>query len=242
MSNIQTSLILLITALCSGLAVLAVNISAKTLKLLLAFSGAFLLSLSALRLIPEIFSEAPAYAGLFLLAGFFLQVLLEYLTEGIEHGHIHRHEHEHGHFPSAMLAGLCIHSFLEGMPLAGRFSTAALFPRDYSLVWGIVLHNVPISIALVSMLLGCGLKKNTAIAWLVVFALMSPAGIFASQALSGHLTAEVSSYSKYILAVVVGIFLHVSTTIIFETSEHHRFNALKLLTILAGAALAFSAV
>jgi formate/nitrite transporter FocA (FNT family) len=42
-----------------------------------------------------------------------------------------------------------------------------------------------------------------------------------------------------ILAVVVGIFLHISTTIIFETSENHKFNLLKLVSILVGCAFAF---
>ena len=42
-----------------------------------------------------------------------------------------------------------------------------------------------------------------------------------------------------ILAIVVGIFLHLSTTIIFETSENHKVNLIKLLSILSGFALAF---
>ena len=42
-----------------------------------------------------------------------------------------------------------------------------------------------------------------------------------------------------ILAIVVGIFLHISTTIIFETSENHKFNLLKLVSILVGCSFAF---
>jgi hypothetical protein len=40
------------------------------------------------------------------------------------------------------------------------------------------------------------------------------------------------------MAVVIGIFLHISTTILFESYEEHRYNLYKLLTILAGAGLA----
>jgi hypothetical protein len=43
-----------------------------------------------------------------------------------------------------------------------------------------------------------------------------------------------------ILAIVVGIFLHISTTIIFETSENHKFNLMKLLSILIGCSFAFT--
>jgi hypothetical protein len=41
-----------------------------------------------------------------------------------------------------------------------------------------------------------------------------------------------------ILAIVVGMFLHISTTIIFETSENHKFNFVKLISILLGCGLA----
>jgi len=36
------------------------------------------------------------------------------------------------------------------------------------------------------------------------------------------------------LGIVIGMFLHISTTIIFETSENHKFNLLKLSSIIAG--------
>ena len=39
------------------------------------------------------------------------------------------------------------------------------------------------------------------------------------------------------LALVVGMFLHISTTIIFETNENHRFNLAKLTAILLGVGL-----
>jgi hypothetical protein len=40
------------------------------------------------------------------------------------------------------------------------------------------------------------------------------------------------------MAVVVGIFLHISTTILFESSENHRFNLIKFVVILMGAGFA----
>jgi uncharacterized membrane-anchored protein len=43
--------------------------------------------------------------------------------------------------------------------------------------------------------------------------------------------------SEIILAVVVGMFLHISTTIIFETSENHKFNLMKLIAIFIGCGL-----
>jgi zinc and cadmium transporter len=37
-----------------------------------------------------------------------------------------------------------------------------------------------------------------------------------------------------IMVIVIGIFLHISTTILFESTEDHKFNLKKLLVVLAG--------
>lgn len=49
----------------------------------------------------------------------------------------------------------------------------------------------------------------------------------------------INEYSNYIHAVVIGIFLHVSTTILFEVSKNHTFNASKLGAIIFGILLAY---
>jgi len=225
-------LLLFITVIISGCSVLFLKIGSKTLKLILAFSGAYLLAITVLHLIPEIYSSATTLTGIFVLAGFLLQILIEYFSEGIEHGHIHVHKHEEKTFPVTVMLALSIHSFIEGMPLAGEFTET-----KKSLATGIILHNVPIAIALMSMLIQSGQKKGIAFFWLLVFALMTPIGALTGNLLEGTF-AVITNYSNYLMAVVVGIFLHVSTTILFESSEHHRFHFIKLAVILAGMGLA----
>ncbi|RZV65520.1 MAG: ZIP family metal transporter, partial [Flavobacteriaceae bacterium] len=39
--------------------------------------------------------------------------------------------------------------------------------------------------------------------------------------------------------VVIGIFLHVSTIILFESNEEHRFNLRKLMIIILAVAIAY---
>jgi hypothetical protein len=39
------------------------------------------------------------------------------------------------------------------------------------------------------------------------------------------------------MALVVGIFLHISTTILFETEENHKFNMVKFIAIIIGASI-----
>lgn len=231
--NYLMYILLFLSVIISGLSVLFINISGKNLKLILSFSGAFLFAICALHLIPEIYLSGTPNIGIYILFGFFAQILLEFLSEGIEHGHIHVHKHAEHAFPYAMMLGLSIHSFLEGMPLANND-----IHSHNSLLTGIVMHNIPIAMALMTMLLKSHISKRNAILWLVVFALVTPLGTLTSYAIGENIIGNFSSYFDRIMAVVVGIFLHISTTILFESSENHRFNFIKFLVILSGAGFA----
>jgi zinc and cadmium transporter len=224
------------TVMGSGISVFFFSgIRKQVLKLLLAFSGAYLFALCMLHLIPEVYHSTSANIGIYILIGFFLQVALEIFSEGIEHGHMHIHKNRKQAFPLALILGLCIHSFLEGMPLVQNFSDEKV--RN-SLLAGIILHHIPVAIALMSMLLDSGIKKSSALFYLMLFACMAPFGAIASTLISEGAISNLSSYFDKIMALVIGIFLHISTTILFESSEEHRFNYYKLVTILFGAGLA----
>ncbi len=204
------------------------------LKLLLSFSGAYLFSICMLHLIPDLYSSASSKVGMYILLGFFLQIFLEFFSEGIEHGHVHIHDHAEKAFPFTVMLSLSVHSFLEGMPLTQNLISN---PDVYkTFLTGILLHNIPISIALMTLLLGSHIKKSTAIICLVVFALMAPLGAIVNQFISTSI--DTSAYMNNVMGVVIGIFLHISTTILFESSENHRFNFLKFAIILIGASLA----
>lgn len=204
------------------------------LKLSLAFTGSYLFAISMIHLMPGVFNSGVEHIGYYILAGFFIQLMLEYFSEGIEHGHIHVHQHNKTTFPLAMMVGLCIHSFLEGMPLASQFNHE---DHNHSLLAGILLHHLPVAFALVSMLVGSGISKKWTIFNLLLFAFMAPAGALFSTILSETEILHLSNYYNQIMAVVIGIFLHISTTILFESSSDHRFNLYKLAVIIFGAGL-----
>ena len=228
-----------ISVIISGSTVLFVSIKQKSLKLILSFSGAYLFGISVLHLIPEIYSTGDHSIGIYILAGFLLQILMEFFSEGIEHGHIHVHAHAEKAFPATMMIALSIHSFLEGMPLEKLNSPAGNDPFNRnSLLVGIIMHNIPIAIALMTMLIQSNISKRNSIFWLCVFALMTPLGTFTAHLISANTVMDLSLYTNKIMAVVIGIFLHISTTILFESSENHRFNFLKFLIILLGAGAA----
>jgi zinc transporter ZupT len=208
----------------------------RHLKPLNAFVGAYLLSLTFLHLLPELYESSHTQVwviGVLILVGFYIQVALEGLSQGIEHGHAHAVEHK---FPTGILAGLCVHAFIEAMALGRQDSYHDPKTRRL-LLWSIVVHNYPVSIALLGMLLHSGLRRAKALAGLGLFAVMAPLGLL----VSGHVLF-LAQHSHELMAIVIGIFMHISTTILFESEEGHRLHHKKLAAIIIGTTLGFASL
>lgn len=215
------------------------NQNKKFIKLALAFSGGFLLAIAFIHFIPELYLHSTGQIGLYILLGFLIQLILEFFSGGIEHGHMHTRESSK--IPWGLLLALGAHSFLEGIPLGAQESGVHMATThhdhgEYSLLIGIILHRIPVAIALMSVLLFSKIQKSTSWLILILFALTAPVGTAI-----GYFGADISHSINfdYVLAVIVGMFLHISTTIIFESSENHKFNFIKLVTIVGGCGLAF---
>lgn len=206
----------------------------KTLKLVLSFSGAYLFGITVLHLIPDAYHGNDNYVGVFILIGFLFQIILEQFSDGVEHGHMHVHHSEDNHtaFPFGILISLCIHAFLEGMPLAEG--------NQNQLVFGIALHHVPAAFALATVLIASHQSKMATLFFIVLFAIMAPAGYLFSNALSNGGVGNLQQYYGRIMGVVIGIFLHISTTILFESSPDHKFNMRKMIAVLLGVGIALA--
>ena len=193
-------------------------------KLLLSFSGSFLLALTLFELLPEVYEHLDTkLAGLFIMSGILLQLVLELFSKGAEHGHVHIHAHSTV-FPWSLFISLCIHSFLEGFAI-----------HDHNdIVYGILVHKTPIAALITMFLFGSGYKKPQIALFLLVFAAMTPLGTLISNTWEG-----VAEYSQYINALVIGIFFHISTTILFESGDGHKFNLSKFVAIIVGVGVAF---
>ncbi len=247
----------------------------KSLKLLLAFSGAFLLSLTVMHLLPEVYESATPLEeihqhevhdysdahshnhdihehhdhdrdhdhehsedihaghahnhannpiGLFIMAGIVFQIILEYFSKGAEHGHVHGGHDHSNKMPWLLFISLCLHALLEGMPVS----------QHNDMAWGIAIHHFPIAIILTAFFINSGLNKIAIMLFMLAFAAMTPLGTILSEQL--HF---ISHYYTEISAIVVGILFHISSTIIFESSEGHKFNLAKLLVIILGVIMAY---
>jgi zinc and cadmium transporter len=226
--------------------------TSKAIKLLLSFSAAYLLALTMLHLIPEVFSADIPHAGWFIIGGFLLQVILDFFSHGVEHGHAHTHDHQHvgTKFLFTVMASLWIHAFIEGMPFGGviahvhdhhghdhAHSHAGHDHRD-SLLIGIGLHKITETLVFTALLMSTGMSKMRGLFWVVVFALVAPLGAFAHYWLGLSGAVNLAKLTPMVIGVLVGILLHVSTTILFESEEGHHFNIYKFGSILLGIAAA----
>ena len=199
-----------------------------SLKLLMAFSGSFLLSLTVMHLLPEVYHTAEighqeSSVGVFIMLGILFQIVLEFFSKGAEHGHVHSHD-TFEKTPWLLFISLCIHAYLEGFPVSNH----------PDLAWGIAIHHLPIAVILTSFFLNTKLTKTTIFLFMIVFALMTPLGT-----LTASYATSLADYHAQITAVVIGILFHISSTIIFESSENHKFNLAKLSMIAIGIVLAY---
>lgn len=215
---------LTLSVLIGFIIVLILKPKTKLIQLFLSFSGAYLLSITVLHLLPEVFESDKTNIGVFILIGILLQSILEFFSKGAEHGHIHIHPYTKG-IPWLLFISLSLHAFIEGIPLAST--------ENNTLLWAIVIHKIPITIVLSAFLLKSELPKKFAYIFIIAFALMSPLGNLLSQ--------EVSYFQLYhteITALIIGVFLHIATAILFESSQNHQFNIKKFVAVLLGFAVA----
>jgi zinc transporter ZupT len=245
---IFTLLVLFFTPLLSGLIVFLLPKGRTTnYRMLLVFAGAYLFAITVIHILPELYAQSSGLQliGLFVLIGFFLQQLLEYITSGIEHGHIHSHTESTAHHHSVhhysvsaimLLFALCKHAFLEGGMLAQPLNARQVFDTN-AILLGIALHRAPAAFALMTVLAVQLRSRSRGVPYLVAFSAAAPIGLLVSSYLTQE---EVLSTTGlvYLYALVSGNFLHISTTIVFESSPGHRFDARKMATALFGALVA----
>jgi len=224
-------LILFFCAFLGGLSIFLVKSDKSTLlKLILSFSGAYLFAITVLHLIPDAYS-GPDHneIGIYILIGFLLQIFLEQFSDGVEHGHMHTHN-DMQIFPYGIMISLCLHAFLEGMPLAVDHQNALIF--------GIALHHIPAAFALASILLQNKFSKHKIVIYLGLFAIMAPLGFLLSFGISTGSIGGIALYFNKIMGIVIGIFLHISTTILFESGIDHKVSRKKMIAVLLGISVA----
>ena len=242
MNYVDIAILIGAAMLGGGLGVSLQGRITKDVKVVLAFSGAYVFALAVLHLMPEIYHHLAEEAGIYVLVGFLLQLVLEYFSKGVEHGHIHHSDQVRGLFPVGIYVSLVLHSLIEGLPLAGgeiagHHHHGHAHSHGDALLIGIAIHKIPEALALAALLYYYYKNKVKTLAMTALYATATPLGMWIGKTVLGDFQGDVVRLYSIMLSVAVGIFLHVSTTIIFEAEEHHKFNVKKTVAILLGLGL-----
>lgn len=255
--NWYTAIYLFLGVLLTGSITLAFRKRIQPLlKSITTIGVAFVLGLLCLHILPEVFhQETSIRIGAFVLIGFIIQLFLELLSKGIEHGHVHHDNHNHNHGQStflksntkfiALLIGLSIHSLIEGIPLSGDFSEVGHhhhghehtpITNDFTWVffWSIIAHKLPVAIVLSLFMLDNHFTKVKFFIYLSIFALMTPLG-----GIIGHYANDAGwlSIQNYLLAITSGMLLHITTLLIFEDYHSNKDKLINLIFISLGIAI-----
>ena len=197
-------------------------------QLTLAFSGAFLLSITLFDLLPNIYLENvlndnydQKLTGLMIMTGVLFQVILEFFSNNAKYDELDTNKNK---LPWVLLVSLSIHAFIEGFSIR----------IDQNILYGIFIHKIPIAFIITTSLLSTKIKKFKILIFIIFFSLMTPLGTFVS-----NNSNQLLNYSSLIDSLVVGVLLHISTTILFKTSEGYKFNLVKMALVVAAIILAY---
>jgi zinc transporter ZupT len=232
--NFWQYVLLFAGVLMGGAGALAFRQQAQLLKLLQSFSGAYIFGIIVLHLLPEVYADSKnTQIGFWILGGFFIQILLEQLTHGVEHGHLElpNSKNKSSSLAWQVLFGLSIHALIEGVPLNGQG-----VGEPSHLLWSVLLHKIPESFALILLLRANGFSPRMILGSLLFFSFMSPLGAWLGAA--AHLDEQSITA---LTALVIGTLLHIATAILFEHEHENGKSSArwrKVLVIVAGVALA----
>ncbi|MDA0931140.1 MAG: ZIP family metal transporter [Bacteroidetes bacterium] len=232
---LMISALIFIPAFLVGILVLQKPLGKRSLGFMLAFSGSFLLSITITHLLPEVFHEHQHWLGAAVLAGFFVQIIFDVFSGGVDHGHVemaHHHHHAHTGKQSlslwAVLPAVYLHGLVEGIPLYYIPS------YEHPLVLAIAFHSVPVVAVFANLLRSQGISLHQRLILVALFALMPIIGML----LGGILSQSNGSFWALLFpALAAGIFLNMATTILLESGHEHHYKWRRLMFILAGLVL-----
>lgn len=170
----------------------------------LSFGAGALLSAAFLHMIPSSIPALGPLTGVFLLIGYLLMVLIERFTMAHPCGEEACPNHRIG---IVALFGLSVHSVIAGTALGVGLASAVDTSTSIALLSAILVHKIPETLALMSLLAISGWAGWPAAAMLIVFASMGPSGILIGSFLEGESPAFLSAA----LAISSGTFLYIAS-------------------------------
>ncbi|HEY8278847.1 MAG TPA: ZIP family metal transporter [Bdellovibrionota bacterium] len=191
--------------LASGSLPLTWKLEGKFFDLFLCFGAGALLSAAFLHMLPSSIPALGPATGAFLLGGYLIMTTIERFTMAHPCGEEGCPSHRIG---IVALFGLSVHSVIAGMALGVGLAGAASFSTSLALLSAILVHKVPETLALMSLLALSGWRGRAAFGMLLLFASMGPSGILIGSLMGNQSPAFLSGA----LAISAGTFLYIASS------------------------------
>jgi zinc transporter ZupT len=166
----------------------------------LAFGAGFMLAVTVLGVLPEVF-DGSTMAPLCVLLGYFAV----HLAQHVFTPHFHFGEETHRVSSSAgdtALLGLTLHTFFDGVAIASGFLVSGRL--GILLFLAVLLHKLPEGVTIASVMVAGGHSRRRALAGAVVIAGATVLGFL--------LTEQVKPLARYGLALSAGVTLYVAAS------------------------------
>jgi zinc and cadmium transporter len=176
----------------------------KYLQYFLALGAGYMLAVALIDIIPESVKLAGQRAFLFVLAGFFLIHLFEHTIA--PHFHFgeetHKEEFSRHNARRAVLLGLAIHAFFDGVAIAAGFLISTWL--GVVIFVAVFLHKLPEGFTVASMVLASGQGRKSAIRGAATLGGATLLGVALTTVFQGQL--------QYALPLAGGVTLYVAGT------------------------------
>jgi ZIP family zinc transporter/zinc and cadmium transporter len=174
------------------------------LQYFLALGSGYMLAVVFVEILPESVHLAGQNAFFYVLGGFFLIHLFEHTIA--PHFHFgeetHHEEFEHRHARSAVLLGLGIHTFFDGVAIAAGFLISTWLGTVIFVA--VFLHKLPEGFTVASMVLASGQSRRNAIRAAAILGGSTLLGVALTSIFQGQLA--------YALPLAGGVTLYVAGT------------------------------
>ena len=166
----------------------------------IAFGAGFMLAVTVLGVLPEVF-KASAGAALYVLLGYFAV----HLAQHVFTPHFHFGEETHRVSASAgqsALLGLTLHTFFDGVAIASGFLVSGKL--GILLFLAVLLHKLPEGVTIASVMVAGGQSRGRAVASAAVLGGATVLGVL--------LTEQVAPLASHGLALSAGVTLYVAAS------------------------------
>jgi|GEM_PF-954459 len=188
----------------------------------LLFSGAYLLGVALLSLLPAVLVASSDNAP-WILAGFFLQLIGERMSGGSEHGHIHAPNGQTipRQVVVQVLLGLSLHAVMDGASVGGYSAWSQGHAHGdvhgNAFVAGILMHKIGEGFALASLFVLARIRTMVAVGIVAIFSFLAPGAAW----FMAYLPFSPSLLTS-MMGLVAGSFLHISVSILIENAREKR--------------------